>query len=102
MQGSELVPALVGHGLEVAASAFIGFVGWAARASLKNIGNEVSSLKDQFGSELKSLRNEVRADLAESELRFYQRINGTYTRSEQHRDLQSRVARLERFEDERK
>lgn len=101
MQNSDLIPALAGHALEVVASAFVGFVAWAARTSLKNISLQIMAMNRQFAVELKSLKHEFRAELSDSELRFYQRINGSYTRSESHRDLQSRVARLERYEDNR-
>jgi hypothetical protein len=50
--------------------------------------------------EIKTLRTELRAGLAEAENRFFQRINGSYTRKDLHADLVARVDRIETKVDE--
>jgi hypothetical protein len=46
-------------------------------------------------AEVAALRTEIRASLAETENRFFQRVNGNYVRKELYGDLTARVDRIE-------
>ena len=51
-------------------------------------------------AEVKTLRTELRAGLAEAENRFFQRVNGSYVRKELHNEMAARIDRIENKVDE--
>lgn len=64
-------------GLSIVSSTVTGLLVWGLRG-------EVGTIKEK-----------IRADLAEQENRIITRINGTYTRTPIHQDLVARVDRIE-------
>ena len=73
---------LLAAGISVVTSGGVGLIVWGLK------------------TEVAKLRTEMRAELAEAENRFFQRVNGTYVRKELHGELVARIDRIEnRIED---
>lgn len=84
MQVGDVVPVIASHAVEAAITAFAWVLAWGIRAQIKALESSIRSLRQEMGTEL-----------SKAELRFYQRINGSYVSKESQRDISSRVDRIE-------
>ena len=109
---------IIAAGVSFAASGVVGLIAWGLRGELNTVRGEFNTVRaeiktlraeqatglakadnsGQIGTvraELNTLRAEQKAELAAAELRFFDRVNSKYTRTELHNDLIARVDRVE-------